>query len=171
MQKLLRLIGAIIGLAVILAILIVLFINSGIYDVAATYPDSAPVAWVLSNTMDHSVERHARGIKVPALDDPAMIQAGLRRYKENCVMCHGAPGVRVGEVGRGLNPKPPRLTETAGDWKRNELFWITKHGIRMSGMPAWGVTNSDNDIWAIIAFVQKLPSMTPSEYQTFGRTD
>ena len=154
--------GSIIGLIVVLVVLFILFIYSGLYNVAATYPDRAPVAWVLSTTMDHSVQRHARGIKVPALDDPAMIQAGLRHYEEDCVICHGAPGVRIGEVGRGLNPAPPELTEAAGDWKPNELFWITKHGVRMTGMPAWGKIDSDKEIWETVAFIRKLPSMTPS---------
>jgi mono/diheme cytochrome c family protein len=163
--------GLVIGVILALVILGALglsFIYSGIYNVAATYPDAAPVAWVLSTTMDRSVKRHAAGIKAPALDDPAMLQAGSSRYRTTCVACHGAPGVQIGDTGRGLNPDPPELTEAASDWKPNELFWITKNGVRMSGMPAWGVTYSDKDIWAIVVFVRKLPSMTPSEYQALS---
>ena len=161
--------GSVLGIFAILVVLSILFIYSGFYNVAATYPDKAPVAWLLSTTMDKSVQRHAKGIKAPALDAPAMIQAGFRHYQEDCVMCHGAPGVRIGEVGRGLNPEPPELTEAAGDWKPNELFWITKNGVRMSGMPAWGVTNSDKAIWEIVAFTQKLPSMSSDEYRKLSR--
>jgi mono/diheme cytochrome c family protein len=145
------------------------FVYSGIFSVAATYPDSAPADWLLSTTMDNSVKRHARGIAVPALDDPAKIGMGLGHYREMCVECHGAPGVPIGVVGRGLNPAPPELTEAAGDWKPNELFWITKNGVRMSGMPAWGVTHSDEAIWAIVAFVQRLPTMTPAQYRALNR--
>ncbi len=164
-----RWVGWLVGVIAVVVILAILFINSGIYNVAATYPDRAPVAWVLSTTMDHSVRRHAAGIKAPALDDPAMVVTGLSHYRTMCVACHGAPGVKIGELGRGLNPDPPELTEAAGDWKPNELFWITKNGVRMSGMPAWGVTHSDEEIWAIVAFTRKLPSMTPAQYRTMSR--
>lgn len=164
-----RWLGWIIGIIVVLGILKVLFIYSGIFNVAATYPDSAPVAWALSTIMDNSVKRHSRGIEAPQLDDPAMIRTGLSHYQQMCVGCHGAPGVPIGAVGRGLNPDPPELTEAAGDWKPNELFWITKNGVRMSGMPAWGVTHSDKEIWAIVAFTRKLPSMKPAEYQAMTR--
>lgn len=168
-RRIRRWVGSIIGIIVVLLILVVLFINSGIYNVAANYPDKAPVAWILSTTMDHSVRRHATGIKAPALDDPAMIRTGLSHYRAMCLGCHGAPGVSVEEAVRGFNPDPPKLTEAASDWKPNELFWITKYGVRMSGMPAWGVTHSNKDIWAIVAFVRKLPSMTPAEYQALSR--
>ena len=158
-----------VALIVLVGAIGVAFIYSGLYNVSARWRDSAPVAWVLSTTMDHSVHRHARGIKAPPLDDPTMIEAGLSHYREDCVMCHGAPGVKIGEVGRGLNPDPPEMTEAASDWRPSELFWITKNGIRMSGMPAWGVTHSDKDIWEVVAFARKLPGMKPAEYQAMIR--
>lgn len=161
-------IGGFIVALVILAALGVAFIYSGIYNVAATYPDSPAAAWALSTTMDRSVRHRAAGIKVPNLNDPAKIRAGLGHYKDDCVVCHGAPGVRMGEVGRALNPKPPKLTEAAGDWKNNELFWIIKNGVRMSGMPAWGVNDSDKDLWETTAFVRQLPKMTPAQYKALA---
>ena len=161
--------GAIIVLVIVAAIVGLAAMYSGIISVAANYPDKAIVAWALSTTMDHSVQRHAAGIKVPALDDPAMVQTGFGHYRGMCVGCHGAPGVEIGEMGRALNPEPPKLTEAAGDWKSNELFWIIKNGVRMSGMPAWGASHSDNEIWAIVAFARKLPSMKPAEYQALNR--
>lgn len=168
-KRILRLLAWIIGIIAILVILVIIFVKSGIFNVAANYPDRAPVEWALSTTMDNSVKRHAAGIKVPPLDDPSMIQMGLSHYREMCVPCHGAPGVPIGEIGQGLNPEPPELTEAASDWKPNELFWITKNGVRMTGMPAWSVTHSDEDIWAIVAFTRKLPSLSPAQYQSMSR--
>lgn len=163
------LIVAIIGLIVLGGLIVVFFARSGFYDVSATYRDPAPVAWLLSTTMDSSVKRHARGIKVPSLDDPKMIAAGAGHYTKDCAFCHGAPGVKIGEVGRGLNPDPPELTEAAKDWKNNELFWIAKNGVRMSGMPAWGKTHSDKELWEIVSFVRKLPQMSPAQYKDLTR--
>ncbi len=164
-----RWLSALVGLIIVLIALVVLFIYSGFYDVSARYKDPASVAWLLSKTMDSSVKKHAADIKAPPLDDPAMVKAGAQDYREDCVMCHGAPGVRIGEVGRGLNPDPPELTEAAGDWKPREFFWITKNGVRMTGMPAWGVTHSDKELWAITAFAQKLPKMSHAEYEALTR--
>ena len=161
--------GWVIGIVLLVGALKILFIYSGIYNVAATYPDSAPVAWVLSTVTDNSVKRHARGIKVPPLDDPAMIEKGVSHYQRMCLYCHGAPGVKIGPIGKQLNPAPPEMTEIAAEWAPNELFWITKNGIRMTGMPAWGVTHSDKEIWAIVAFVDKMPKMTPEQYKAMVR--
>lgn len=164
-----RLLGAIVGIIVIVGLAAFLFVKSGLYNVSAAYPDPAPVAWILGTTMDNSVKRHARGIEAPPLDDPKMIEAGLGHYRQDCMFCHGAPGVKIGEVGRGLNPDPPKLTESAGDWKPNELFWITKNGVRMTGMPAWGKTHKDVHLWHIVAFLRKLPGMTPAQFKDLAQ--
>lgn len=169
MRGLLRLLIWIIGIIALVVIVALIFIYSGIYSVAANYPDKPSVEWALSSTMDNSVKHHARGIKVPNLDDPARVKRGLGHYREMCVPCHGAPGVPIGEVGKGLNPAPPELTEAAADWNDAELFWITKNGVRMSGMPAWGVIHPDNVIWDMVAFVRKLPKMTPAQYQALSK--
>ncbi|MEN6373137.1 MAG: cytochrome c [Armatimonadota bacterium] len=161
-----RWVSLIIGIIIVVVVVLAfLFIYSGVYNVAATYPDRAPVAWAIGTAADNSIKRQARGIKVPKLNDQARIQSGARDYQEDCVVCHGAPGVQIGEIGRGLNPAPPELIDAAEDFKPNELFWITKNGIRMTGMPAWSKTSSDDEIWDIVAFMEKLPSMKPAEYR------
>jgi mono/diheme cytochrome c family protein len=166
MKRILRWIVGIIVLIVIVVVAVSIFVYSGIANVSAIPPDSRPVAWLLDTAMAHSVQRHARSIQVPPLDDPAMVKVGFAHYREMCAGCHGAPGINEGETAQGLRPSPPRLTETAGDWKPNELFWITKNGVRMTGMPAWGITHTDDDIWAIVSFTRKLPTLIPAEYKT-----
>jgi len=145
------------------------FVYSGIYTVAATYPDWGPVTWLLRTTVDRSVQRHAAHIPVPRLDDPDLLRTGFQHYREMCVECHGAPGVPIGDAGQGLNPRPPELVKSAGDWAPKELFWITKYGVRMTGMPAWGVTHSDEKIWNIVAFLRRLPKLTAAEYRALDR--
>jgi Cytochrome C oxidase, cbb3-type, subunit III len=70
-----------------------------------------------------------------------------------------------GTLGKGINPKPPDLAEEAAEWSDRELFWITKHGIKLAGMPAFGVTHSDKELWGIVAFLRRLESMSPDEYR------
>lgn len=140
-------------------------IQSGVYDVGTSNHDNDLVNWALDNAMVHSVKRHAKGIAVPALSDPAMIENGFRHYDEMCVGCHGAPGVKPGDIAEGLFPEAPDLVETAKEWTPAELYWIVKHGLKFTAMPAWGPSHSEPDLWAITAFVSKLPHMTPAEYQ------
>jgi mono/diheme cytochrome c family protein len=125
---------------------------------------------ILSTTMDNSVRAHAKGITVPPLGDAGMVREGFRHYREMCVDCHLAPGIDSSEISEGLLPGPPRLQEEVEEWTPEELFWITKNGVKMTGMPAWGPTHSDAQIWAIVAFLEKLPQMTAEQYREMDRT-
>ena len=115
--------------------------------------------------MKQSVKRQARNVKVPELDDPEKVHLGLKDFQEMCVTCHGAPGTPESEINKGLYPKAPNLAEAAKDWTPAELYVITKHGIKMSGMPAWGPTHSEDELWALVAFLKLFPTMPTEEYQ------
>jgi len=156
-------------LAVIAFISGVVVMFSGLINVAATNPHHPVTNFILSTTMDHSVRAHAKGITAPPLDDPRMIMDGFRHYREMCVDCHLAPGIDSTEISEGLMPRPPRLQEEVEEWTPEELFWVTKNGVKMTGMPAWGPTHSDAKIWAIVAFLEKLPHMTAEQYQEMDR--
>jgi mono/diheme cytochrome c family protein len=154
---------------VLLALAGVAFMYSGIYDVAASTPDNGLLKDILETTRDRSVARRDAGIAPPKLDDPQMIRTGLVHYHEMCTTCHGAPGVKVSEIGQGLNPYPPELAARRGSGDPRESFWIVKNGLKMTGMPSFGVTHTDEEIWAIVAFLQKMPKLTPPEYQAMVR--
>jgi len=146
----------------------IIFIASGVYNVAATSKDSPLIALILEATRERSVESRADNVVVPpesVLTDPNTLRLGFEHYNKMCVICHNAPGVKPSDARVGLNPKPPLLFETAGDLSYREGFWVVKNGIKMTAMPAWGVTHSDEKIWAIVAFVKTLPGMTPAQYQ------
>jgi mono/diheme cytochrome c family protein len=157
---------AVLLLVVLLAATGLGFIFSGLYNVAADDEHTNPVQWLLRTTQSRSVHRRAEQVRPPAWmanPDPAVLRRGLLHYEEMCVTCHGAPGVAISEVGQGLNPPPPELSSHAED--AGETFWIVKHGIKMTGMPAFGVTHDDDEIWAIVAFLQAMPKMTKEEYE------
>ena len=145
----------------------IIFIYSGIYDVSAAKPENGFNTWLFSTVMDHSVARHAKGIVAPQLDDNKLIEEGFEHYSKMCVGCHGAPGVEPGRTSRNFNPQPPNLAEAVGDQSDANLFWIIKNGIKMTGMPGYGSTHSDDEIWHIVAFVRKLPKMDPQQYQQY----
>lgn len=156
----------VLGTLGILVLAGLLFIFSGVYDVSAVSEDGGLLEWVLETTRTRSVHRAAEGMEMqaPRLDDPAMIRSGLVRYHSLCATCHGAPGMKVSATGQGLNPYPPELAGEAGE-EPLELFWVVKNGIKMTGMPAYGVSLGDEEIWEIVAFLKRMPELSPAEYQ------
>jgi mono/diheme cytochrome c family protein len=156
-----------VSLAVAIALVVVgglTFIYSGFFDVAANDPHWLITRWVFETARTRSIKAHAAGIQTPpGADDPARLLIGTEHYAAHCAVCHGAPGVPKGDIGRGLNPPPPDLAKNAPLYNPAELFWIVKHGIKMTGMPAWS-DHSDEELWATVAFLEKLPAMSEQEY-------
>jgi mono/diheme cytochrome c family protein len=142
---------------------------SGIPEVGATVPHWPLVRWALETAMESGVQRRARDVEgVAFLDEEARIRAGAVAYDGMCAPCHGAPGRQPGAVGKGLLPEPPDLAEVARAWSPEELFWITKHGVRMTGMPAFGPTHSDAELWEVVALVKRLAELSPSDYRVLS---
>ncbi len=158
----------VVGTAVALALIVIIaglaFMYSGAYDISATSGHGPVTAWVLATTADRSIASRADGVPQQPPFDPAISAHGFREYREECQQCHGAPGVGPGELGKGVDPEPPDLKEEAGDFTDAELFWITKHGVKFTGMPAFGPTHPDRELWAIVAFLRQLQKMTPADY-------
>ena len=153
--------------AVLVAIGGIGFAYSGLYDVSASSPHSGVVNWLLSTTSHASIERYAQDVQVPDLGTDDLARAGVNDFDAMCADCHGAPGQAPAAMGQGLNPPAPDLTESAAHMTPAELFWVTKHGIKMTGMPAWGATHDDAAIWPVVAFMTRLPDMDADAYQAF----
>lgn len=114
---------------------------------------------------ENCMRTHASDAKNPYANDAKALQVGMAHYQENCMVCHAAPGIESSEIAKGMNPPPPVLDDI-DDMTDGHLFWLVKNGIRMTGMPAFGPTHSDEEIWKTIAFVRHLTKLTPEERQT-----
>ena len=145
----------------------VLFVIWGVYDVSAVQQHTPPVYHTLDAALKRSIQRRARAITPPPLDDAAMIERGFQIYRKKCVECHGAPGVARQDVGKGLTPLPANLVHTARTWSAAEIYWTVRNGVKMSGMPAWRFKYPDEDLWSIVAFVKQLARFSPSGYRDF----
>lgn len=143
-----------------------LILYGGYYNVGATRSHFQWVHSLLEIGLRESVRRHARDIAVPQTQtqNAAAVLRGAGLYRDNCVTCHGAPGVAQGDIGKSMQPIPGPLADAARRWRPNELYWITRHGIKMSGMPAWEFHLADADIWSVVAFLTALPTMSPPAY-------
>jgi mono/diheme cytochrome c family protein len=141
-------------------------IYAGLYNIAADVPHTQPVYWLLETLRERSVAARARDIVVPSnLDDANRISKGAGQYAEMCSGCHLAPGMKRTEISQGLYPRAPELRR-GSDVTPAEQFWIVKHGVKMTGMPAWGITHDDELLWDVVAFLRKLPKLTPEQYET-----
>lgn len=144
--------------------------RAGWYDISATGQHIQPVYTFLEEAMRYSVRHHAREVAVPPLGAQQQVARGALLYSANCAQCHGAPGFAQSKIGQSMQPLPGPLIDASARWQPRELYWITKHGIKMSGMPAWQFHMSDADLWAVVAFMGVLPSLSARDYaQATGR--
>ena len=161
------------------------FIYSGIYPMGADVPHNKLAYWLLETVREQSIGKASRNIEVPPLADPELLLAGGPDYNDMCVACHLKPGKMQSDMSVGLYPSPPNLSKREDEHGHDHTddghsdpeqssrrqFWIIKHGIKASGMPAWGPTHDDQRIWAMVAFLQKLPELTPEQYQILTARD
>ncbi len=155
------------------------FIYSGFYPIGADQRHHPITLWVLTTLREQSIARASRDLEVPPLDDPALLLSGGADYNEMCSSCHLKPGKANSDLSLGLYPQPPNLTlkpeahdhshgkggHNDPDVNARRQFWVIKHGIMASGMAAFGSTHDDGRIWAIVAFLQKLPQLNELQYQ------
>jgi cytochrome c553 len=112
-----------------------------------------------------SVATHAIGTKVPPLDDSSLALRGAGHYEIGCQPCHGSPALRQPRIAQHMLPPPPYLPQTVHRYEAAELFQLVKHGIKLTGMPAWPSQKRDDEVWAMVAFLRALPGMSAAEYR------
>ena len=147
----------------VLGVLAAGFVWSGTYDVGADAPHSGPVYALLETMRERSIESRSADIPVPDLASAELISSGAGNYDAMCAGCHLAPGMNESELSRGLYPRPPNLVTTPVD-DSAEAFWTIKHGVKASGMPAWGKSMDDEYIWGLVAFLRRLPDLDAEGY-------
>ncbi len=151
------------SLGVIAIAAFALFVWSGVYNFAADDPHTAAVSSLLETMRERSVETRATGVAMPDLRDEQRIVQGAGNYNAMCVGCHLAPGMGETELSKGLYPVPPNLSKEKVE--PDHAFWVIKHGIKASGMPAWGKSMGDEYVWNMTAFLQVLPKLDESQFE------
>lgn len=141
-----------------------LVFKSGWYHIGANNEHWQVVHTALEHGMRESVRHYARDVAAPPLDQPARVGRGAALFRDNCVQCHGAPGVAQADFGKAMQPVPGPLVNASQRWRPRELYWITRNGIKLSGMPGWEFYLEDDDIWSVVRFVEELPKLSASAY-------
>lgn len=138
---------------------------SGLYNVAAGRDHLPITRTILEFALRSAVRTQSLGISAPALDDIDLIRLGAGHFPTGCAVCHGAPGEPTNPLFAQMLPAPPSLAEAAPKWDASQLFWIVKHGFKYTGMPAWVAPERDDEVWAVVAFLQRIPNLGAKEYR------
>ena len=136
---------------------------SGAYNIGADDPHTPTVYRLLEYARERSIAARSDTIEVPDLTKVELIRSGAGNYDSMCTGCHLMPGMAETELSLGLYPKPPNLAARRNADPARD-FWIIKHGIKASGMPAWGVSMDDEYIWGMVAFMQQLSGLSADQY-------
>ena len=155
--------------AVVLATLglgAMLFAWSGAYNIAATEPHWGITQLFVQILRNRSIEVRSSDIQPSDLDDPQYRQAAFAHYHGMCRLCHGAPGYPPNEFAKGLYPAPPDMTSGGLQKARSEadIYWVVKHGLKMTGMPAFGSTHKEEELWGLMVLAGAMPGMSPERY-------
>src|SRR5262245_24990522 len=157
------LLGFVVGVAAVV-VAAGFVIASGAVSMGATAPISGVERSLAQIAVGRSVARRAPHTENPVKATPEMLAKGLTHYKAMCMTCHGAGSVDPTAIGEGLNPPAPDLTQRSVQSRTDgELFWIVQNGIRMTGMPAFGPTHKDDEIWTLVTFLRHLPELSNDE--------
>jgi len=153
------------------AVTVIGLLQAGAIDMAADTPHSSAVHRLIEWAREQSIARRAADIVPPDdLSDTGRIRRGAGNYDAMCANCHLLPGIEDSEIRKGLYPTPPNLSKPANadDSDRTDArrFWIIKHGVKASGMPAWSKSGMEDEaIWDLTAFLKIMPSLSPEEHR------
>jgi mono/diheme cytochrome c family protein len=146
------------------------FIGAGIYNIGADVRHTKVVYWIITQLRDRSIAAHASAIRPPPdLMSQDRVAKGAGLYAEYCTGCHLSPDMDATPVSEGLYPTPPQFAGKL-DHSATQEFWMIKHGVKLTAMPAWGRTQSDEQIWDLVSFVRTLPSLSPDQYDAMVKS-
>lgn len=153
---------------IILLLLAVLVVTKlGLMPVSADGTHSRLEARIMPAVLHASIVHHASGESNPIAFSEDNLKAGVDTYKAMCARCHGTPGGESSIYGQSFYPPAPRLPEGMAQYTDSQLFWLIKHGIRNTGMPAWGNMLSDEEIWQVVGLLRNsedLPAAVEAEW-------
>ncbi len=168
MRRWLRIGAAAAAVAAVLAIVVG---ASGIVPIKASSGHSALTYWALELGKRRSIATHTLGMEPLALDEPWLVLKGAGHYHDGCRPCHGAPDLAPPRVTAAMTPQPPDLIDRIEVYDPRELFYIVKHGIKFTGMPAWPAQERDDEVLAVVAFLLQLPQLDANAYRRLVHGD
>ncbi|MGD9617481.1 MAG: c-type cytochrome [Alphaproteobacteria bacterium] len=150
------------------AVLLLLVVLSGVYNVAAGNAHWGPTNWLIKLALHRSVWLYSLPVSAPPLNGPDLVRLGAGHYHGGCAPCHGSPDEARNPIVKHMLPAPPDLREAVRDWSTEELFWIVRNGLKFTGMPGWTAPQRRDEVWAAVAFLRELPGMDAARYRALA---
>jgi mono/diheme cytochrome c family protein len=150
------------GVVVTLVVTIVggyFYLTKGYMDCSADRSPSSMERHMAMSAMDAATARRAPVQPNPVAATEGNLIAGAKLYVEHCAGCHGLPSNPESKFSRAFNPPTPGFFKRAPDMPDNQNFYITQHGIRWTGMPAWSRILTDEQMWKIVTFMSKIEKL------------
>jgi mono/diheme cytochrome c family protein len=157
-----KFIGGIIFTLVVIAVGGYFMLKNGMINIVADQTPSKLERHMAGTALDASVEKRAANLKNPLEPSDANILEGMHIYLQNCAECHGSPKEPDSALGGSFNPHAPQFMKRAPDMPDNQNFYITKHGVRLTGMPAWGKLYDDDKLWKVTTFLSHMNKLPPA---------
>jgi len=164
--------GFILGVVVTLAMLacsVWAVSRLGLYPIGADNPPSGLERSLAGRALNVHADRHKPDMQNPTPVTAANLTEGAKEYEEHCAFCHGGAKARVSPMQHKFNPPAPQLIDRIPHDPDNWLFWVTKHGVRMTGMPTWDGIMPDEEIWKVIAFIKHSHALPPETAAAWQR--
>ncbi len=136
------------------------YLRLGYAEVRGDLPPSNWERALMFSAAHASVRRRAPELPNPAPPTEENLIAGGKIYSDECAGCHGAVG-KADQTGDSLYPPIPQLPVVGTAYTEAQIFWVAKHGIRLSGMFANGKWDSDQKLWTVAAYIKRLKSLPP----------
>ena len=155
------LIGFLLGIALTLLVAFC-YVRYGFVDPRADAEVGSLESKIAMPALDAAVDRRASDAKNPVQPTDENLTAGMNIYQQNCAECHGDIQCRQNPFGASFYPRAPQFLEDAPDMPENQNFYIIQHGVRLSGMPAWGPSLDDQKIWKLTTFLSHMGKLPPS---------
>ena len=155
------LLGAVLILAILLLAALAIT-RLGLMPVSADGAHSRLEVRLMPTVLHASVVRHASGETNPVPLNEDNLNAGVDTYKAMCARCHSTPEGRASIYGQSFYPPAPQLPKGMSQYTDSQLFWVIKHGIRNTGMPAWGSMLADEEIWQLVSLLKNSQDLPPS---------
>lgn len=142
----------------------IVVVSSGVVPAKASSGHWPITAWALEFAMERSMSTNSLSIVPPPLENEALITRGAAHFQVGCAWCHGQPGSSPGRIVLQMTPHPSDLNEELEKWSSRELFFIVRHGVKFTGMPGWPAVKRDDEVWGLVAFLERFRSMNSAEY-------
>jgi mono/diheme cytochrome c family protein len=136
------------------------FVTSGALPAGQDSKPSRLERWAAKKSLRAAMRREAQGLTSPLQPTDDNLSAGIALYRAHCQVCHGGADGGVSLIARGLTPNAPQLAKDGvEDDPEGMTYWKVAHGIRFTGMPAFGETLSGREMWQIALFVKHMDSL------------